>query len=321
VEEFEPVNPGEPQAGMGNTANSAPGKKDKYLSGVFFAMFWSWMGGFVGLFVLQLVLMYTIPEFLDNSWLMVGTSVFHTAFTMLLFALFMPSSESCRHPVTARLNFKAALRFCIISCGIMFAGTFVGNGFSMVLEAFTGIRSENAVDEMINNMDFWPMLVAVAIVAPVLEELFFRKLLVDALSRYGTVFCCVVSGLVFGVFHGNFYQFFYAFGLGMLLAFIYCIYGKISYSIILHSIINFCGSVVPLSLGAVSEDNMVIMALYGVIYLALAITGLCFLVKDVKWFRCYVVESEVKNPFGKLVNGGFIATMIIGALLFVVYML
>ena len=219
------------------------------------------------------------------------------------------------------MNSKVAVRLAVISCGIMFAGAFAGSGLSAFLGSLTGLETENVVDEMVYNTDFLPMIIGVAIMAPVFEELFFRKLLIDALNRYGTVFCCVVSGLLFGVFHGNFYQFFYAFGLGMLLAYIYCVYGKIRYTILLHTIINIFGSAIPLAVEYGAEKHEWISVIYAVVYLALAITGICMLVKDIKWFRCYTVESSVPKPFGKLVNGGFIALMVMGAGLFVLYML
>ena len=45
----------------------------------------------------------------------------------------------------------------------------------------------------------------------------FRKLLIDRIVPFGQRVAVVVSGLAFGLFHGNFYQFFYAFSLGAVL--------------------------------------------------------------------------------------------------------
>ena len=53
-----------------------------------------------------------------------------------------------------------------------------------------------------------------------------------------------VSAAIFGLIHGNFYQFAYAFLLGALFALIYVKTGKLIYSTIYHIIINFFGAVV-----------------------------------------------------------------------------
>jgi len=85
--------------------------------------------------------------------------------------------------------------------------------------------------------------------------LLFRKLLIDRIYKYGEGIAVVTSGLMFGLFHGNFSQFFYAFGIGMIFAYIYCKTGKLRYSIGLHMIINTIGSVAaPLLLKNANMD-------------------------------------------------------------------
>ena len=45
------------------------------------------------------------------------------------------------------------------------------------------------------------------ICAPILEEYIFRKLIVDRTVKYGQGVAIVLSGLMFGLFHGNLNQF------------------------------------------------------------------------------------------------------------------
>ena len=54
----------------------------------------------------------------------------------------------------------------------------------------------------------------------------------------------LLSGLMFGLFHGNLAQFAYAFSLGAFLAFIYVRTGRVVYTIVLHMGVNFIGSIV-----------------------------------------------------------------------------
>ena len=53
---------------------------------------------------------------------------------------------------------------------------------------------------------------------------------------------------MFGLFHGNFTQFFYAAALGLLFAWVYIRTGKIIHTIAMHFMLNFWGSAMPLIL-------------------------------------------------------------------------
>lgn len=126
----------------------------------------------------------------------------------------------------------------------------VGNTIGTTLNGFFGsIKGEeitNSTSELIENSPIWLTVVIAVIIGPIIEEFIFRKLMLDRLSRYGAAIAIIVSGVSFGLFHGNFYQFFYAALLGMLLAFVTIKTGNWLYSVLLHVIINFFGSVVAL---------------------------------------------------------------------------
>ena len=81
--------------------------------------------------------------------------------------------------------------------------------------------------------------------APFVEEFLFRKILIDRIRKYGNTTAILISGIMFGLFHGNFTQAFYAAMLGMLFAFIYIRTGKIQYTIALHMSVNFWGTAMP----------------------------------------------------------------------------
>ena len=84
----------------------------------------------------------------------------------------------------------------------------------------------------------------VVICAPIMEELMFRKMIVDRTASYGEGVSVIFSGLLFGLFHGNLVQFAYAFLLGAFFGYIYIKTKNIVYPIILHMLINFLGSFV-----------------------------------------------------------------------------
>ena len=95
----------------------------------------------------------------------------------------------------------------------------------------------------------------VVILAPVLEELVFRKQLLDRTRRYGERASAMLSAVTFGLLHMNLFQFFYAAAVGMLLAYVYTRTGKYSLCVAMHAAFNFMGSIVTsLLVGLLPED-------------------------------------------------------------------
>ncbi len=144
----------------------------------------------------------------------------------------------------SRLSFKEILIFyCIaqafITAGSL-AGNFLNNIISTILSAITGIDMSihNEVGELISGANLPIAILLVGIVGPIVEELLFRKFLIDRVSMYGDKIAIVVSAVAFGLFHGNLYQVFYAAVLGLLLGYIYTRTRNILYPILLHMAIN-----------------------------------------------------------------------------------
>jgi membrane protease YdiL (CAAX protease family) len=111
-----------------------------------------------------------------------------------------------------------------------------------IIESSIGRMPENSLDTLLDNSSVLVSALIVGIIGPIFEELMFRKLFIDRLTPYGEAVAILFPSLVFGLFHGNLYQFFYAFLIGMIFSYIYVKTGKIIYSTILHIFINlFCG--------------------------------------------------------------------------------
>lgn len=139
--------------------------------------------------------------------------------------------------------------YVIMSAGVLGIGSMLGTLVHQSLVTALGIEDPLIVNQLlISSVPRWLVILTVGILAPVFEELIFRKILIDHLIGQGEYVCILVSGLLFGLFHGNFSQFFYAAGLGMILALIYIRAGKIRYTISIHMIINLATSVVTTGL-------------------------------------------------------------------------
>ncbi len=107
--------------------------------------------------------------------------------------------------------------------------------------AGTGLDLSFELEELLSQGSPCFTLLFSVVLAPVMEELIFRKVLIDRTIVYGDKAAVVLSGLLFGVFHGNFHQFFYAFGLGCIFAYVYIRTGKLKYTISLHMAVNMLG--------------------------------------------------------------------------------
>lgn len=122
-------------------------------------------------------------------------------------------------------------------------GNYIGQMLMNWMSLITQNSFENPVSSATSGSPVWLNLIFLAILAPILEELVFRKLLCDRLLPLGEGYAVVISGIAFGLFHGNFFQFFYACALGILFGYVYVKSGKIIWSILYHVTINLLGGV------------------------------------------------------------------------------
>lgn len=214
----------------------------------------------------------------------------------------------------------------------MYAGNLISNIVLMLIQAVSGAASVNPV--LIYAMDdsLWLRILVMVILAPAIEEYIFRKQIIDRTCIYGEKLAVVTSALIFGLFHGNLSQFFYAFALGIVFGYIYLKTGRLRYSAALHMMINFLGSVVAPALlnsihpEALSEAGMNGMAaletvipqilpfaIYVLMLIILSLVGLvlfCINIRNVSF-----QTSELELPEGTRLKTAYLN---FGMILFIV---
>lgn len=140
---------------------------------------------------------------------------------------------------------------------LMYISNFVGIILTAIIGALKGGLVQNTLVNIASSISPLAAFLYMVICAPVMEELIFRKLIVDRTVRYGQGVAVLVSGLMFGLFHGNLNQFIYAFGLGAFFAFVYVKTGNLKITIGLHMVINFLGSIVSMAvLGLIDLEGL-----------------------------------------------------------------
>lgn len=142
-----------------------------------------------------------------------------------------------------KLNFSDFLIYLLICEGVMFVGNIIGTSLNGVIGAIIGESVKNTTSELIESSPIFLTVIFAVIIGPVIEEFIFRKIMISRLARYGEGVAIVVSSVAFGLFHGNFYQFFYAALLGAVLGYVALKTGNWIYTVIMHSIVNLLGSV------------------------------------------------------------------------------
>lgn len=154
-----------------------------------------------------------------------------------------------------KLSLKQFLAFFAVTVASMYIFNIVGAVINLIIGNMLGSDVINPAQSLVEEMDMTFLVLIVVIIGPIMEELMFRKVILNRARVYGEKFAVIFTAFIFGLFHGNFSQFFYAFAIGSVFAYLCLKTGTILYSVILHIIINFMGSVLPLAILKTLNSN------------------------------------------------------------------
>ena len=116
-------------------------------------------------------------------------------------------------------------------------------------------------------------------IAPILEEIVFRGVLMTYLKKYGIQTAIIVSSLFFGISHYNIYMIIPAFFIGIVLAYVSYKY-SIKYSILLHILLNIVANMSKIVF--VLKGPKEIFPLLGIIFISLFVLCLIFFIIGMK---------------------------------------
>ena len=262
--------------------------------------------------VSMLVLAFA-PSLLDNPNLSLLVSMLPT------YTIAFPLTSLLIHQIPGvqmkKHNMKPAqlLGAFAISYALMYLSNLAGQFFTNIIGIIKGSPVDDAIADLVSELNPLTAFFVMVLLAPALEEWIFRKLLVDRTIRYGEGTAIFLSGLMFGLFHGNLNQFVYTFLIGAFWAFIYVKTGRLRYTLYLHMALNFMGSVGSLFfLGAISTLEggssamngfhfllgmlipLAIVIPYLIVVFGLVISGIVLLVTNWKRFR--LIPAELFIP-------------------------
>lgn len=222
-----------------------------------------------------------------------------------------------------KMKFKQLFLLIMMMYGLTQIGSLMGTPIDTILTlpSTLGLGAEDFMKELQNNVVFsantYIRIICVGILPAIFEELLFRKFMIDRTIRHGEFISCAMSGIMFGLWHGNFQQFFFAFFVGVMFAFVYIRTGNIIYTMILHGSMNLVTSTVTVELvkgllkrmgidignGTVSDIDlntmmrsvlpfMLLLLLWLFVLLGFQIAGFVLLIVKRRNFKLAVMERE-----------------------------
>ena len=216
---------------------------DKKLSG---------SSGFVSALLILLIALIYGTVFLVNFNLYLlndsAYSLLNWIFSLVQYLVFFPILF-----IVAKINLKTKIpefftkpkvgagyivRWTIISMAAVYVVSFLFSIFFAIVEAMgfyvnnsSGITPQSIPEYII-------YMLVVVICAPLFEEILFRGYIMTSLTKYGQWFAVITSGILFGLFHLNHQQMFYAAAFGIILGFVDIKAQSILPSIFAHFCVN-----------------------------------------------------------------------------------
>ncbi len=247
-----------------------------------------------------------------------------------LFALLLAGMPK-KAPKRIKPGFSDKVSFLAVTFFLMLAGNYIATVLMTMMETLRGGEITNIIEQQITSFSPLTNLILMVILAPIVEELMCRKLIIDRLLPYSETLAILTSGLFFGLLHGNFYQFFYAAFLGILFGYIYVKTGNVLHTILLHMTVNFTGSIIAPFLNEMTSEQAsaptsinpwaVVGSLYSAAMTLLAVCGIILLFRkrkslDVKKIgdRFLTLSTQFKLAW---CNSGTIVYLVICLLMFV----
>ena len=262
------------------------------------------------------------------------SSLSQYAIAFPLFAIIIRMLISPSKREKSKMPIGEFLILLLISESLMLGGAIIGNYVSRLIGNIFEIAPSNTLDTIFEDTPIWLITVSVVFLAPVFEELIYRKMFIDRISRIGDGWAILFSAVAFALMHSNLYQFFYAFGVGLVFGYVYTRTRDVRYTIVMHMILNFFGSIVTIPIAEIAEKqaelseamlngvavneieymtNTMIVMLYSGIQMMMLIGGIIALVLYISK-RKVKLERNTENGSSEVLKAGFLN---LGSILFI----
>ncbi|WP_100371622.1 CPBP family intramembrane glutamic endopeptidase [Bacillus sp. FJAT-45037] len=172
---------------------------------------------------------------------------------IIILLLLRPDMRN-RHEIRGRSSRGEAVRWSIIGVFMVFAAQYVAALIEMlVLGIEPGSENTEQIVEMAQAFPW--LIIVVAVIGPILEEIVFRLVIFGALyKRFNFWIAGFISSLIFAAIHLDFTHLLIYTAMGFVFAYLYVKTGRILVPIIAHIALNLFVSIVNVLLADQLED-------------------------------------------------------------------
>ena len=144
-------------------------------------------------------------------------------------------------------------------------------------------------------------LITIGVLPALFEEFAFRKVIYGSMRKYGPVVAAAFSSTLFGLMHQDLTQGIFAFGMGLVLCYVYEKTGRLVYTILLHFVNNTISVLLPY-IPRYREFGGSIEAFLGVLAMTCILVTLLIPGVRKKLVTCFqpafqVVKSRIRECF------------------------
>ena len=193
---------------------------------------------------------------------------------------------------------KYFINLCI-NTGLNLIGIFFGLPIHYLILAIISKNSseksfQSPKPQKVKNPNIFLELFVYCIEGPFFEELIFRKFLIDRLALNSKSLAIFASGIMFGIFHRNFYQFFMAMLIGWALAYSYMETNNLLIPISYHIYWNSL-SFLPKLINPIDDSQILRIKILAVLALLIFIKGIIGIIFLVRYRNKIKVSGEENN--------------------------
>jgi membrane protease YdiL (CAAX protease family) len=271
----------------------------KILNKIGFALFFMALAVLASSALIEVVVYYAAPELWDTDWFnWVATAITVMGIGLPVFYLTGRGVPKPEKKEVVKLGGAKFIVIFFICTAAMYLTNYLGVFINFLISLIKGEDILNPLMDAVLEGNILLTFLYGAIVGPIVEEIIFRKLLLDRVRRFGDLPAILITGIAFGLFHMNLSQFFYATTLGFIFAYVTLKTNTIRYSILLHIMINSIGVLVaPMVLKAENLLLMMAMGLWVISAISVGTVFFCLNVKKIKFEKTQVPVAKKSDYF------------------------
>ncbi|MBH1940443.1 CPBP family intramembrane metalloprotease [Mobilitalea sibirica] len=276
-------------------------RPDKLLSRIGLGLFLMTLAILGSQIAIDSLIISFFPEVSKSGWYAFSvTGIIMLGIGIPVLSAVIKGVPSSKRGEEVRLTVKQFLGYFLVCTAFMYIANILGTMINMQIASLLGKETlVNPLEEVIERSNLFILFLYGSIIGPILEEIIFRKLLLDKLRSFGDLPAILLTGFAFGLFHMNLQQFFYATVLGFVFAYVTIRTNTVRYAIILHIMVNFIGFMV-----APFTNNESILAVFGLWVILAIITGMILFFRKAKELVFEKGEIEVENKILYVINVG-----------------